>query len=100
MLTEHAGLEVLDVKYFSEPKFDSAMIDTLVIKEVWRRLIKALAKNYQNDIDSSAETAHKAWSADYVAGKGEGKIFLLHGKPGVGNTYTAGALWRRTPDKS
>ncbi|KAH7045281.1 P-loop containing nucleoside triphosphate hydrolase protein [Macrophomina phaseolina] len=30
-----------------------------------------------------------SWSADFVSGKGEGLIFLLHGKPGVGKTYTA-----------
>lgn len=30
------------------------------------------------------------WSADFIRGKGEGLIFLLHGKPGVGKTYTAG----------
>lgn len=30
------------------------------------------------------------WSADFVEGKGEGMIMLLHGKPGVGKTYTAG----------
>lgn len=35
-----------------------------------------------------------AWSADFVKGKGEGLIFLLHGKPGVGKTYTAGELSR------
>ena len=66
------------------------MIDTLVMEDGRRRLIKALAKNYNNEIDDSSQPAHKSWSADFVAGKGEGKIFLLHGKPGVGKTYTAG----------
>lgn len=32
----------------------------------------------------------KTWSADFVEGKGEGLTILLHGKPGVGKTYTAG----------
>lgn len=31
-----------------------------------------------------------SWSADFVTSKGEGLIFLLHGKPGVRKTYTAG----------
>jgi len=31
------------------------------------------------------------WSADFMQGKGDGLVFLLHGKPGVGKTYTAGA---------
>lgn len=34
------------------------------------------------------------WSADFVQGKGEGLTFLLHGKPGVGKTYTAGKYSR------
>ncbi len=63
------------------------MIDTLVMAEERRQLIKALAKNYGKD---GVHNPHKAWAADYVQGKGEGKIFLLHGKPGVGKTYTAG----------
>ena len=66
------------------------MIDTLVMEEPRRRLIKALAKNYQTGTDPSSEAAYEPWVADFVAGKGEGKIFLLHGKPGVGKTYTAG----------
>ena len=67
------------------------MIDTLVMEDERRRLIKALAKNYQTD--SNGQSAHKPWAADFVAGKGEGKIFLLHGKPGVGKTYTAGIAY-------
>jgi hypothetical protein len=27
---------------------------------------------------------------DWIRGKGKGIIFLLHGEPGVGKTYTAG----------
>jgi len=30
------------------------------------------------------------WVADFVEGKGSGLIFLLHGSPGVGKTFTAG----------
>ena len=66
------------------------MIDTLVMKDDRRRLIKALAKNYQNKTEPSTQPVQKPWAADFVAGKGEGKIFLLHGMPGVGKTYTAG----------
>ena len=67
------------------------MIDTLVMEEERRRLIKALAKNYQLGTHPISEAVYKPWAADFVAGKGEGKIFLLHGKPGVGKTYTAGS---------
>lgn len=49
----------------------------------------------KHGIDARVETiksdppASSTWSADFVSGKGEGLIFLLHGKPGVGKTYTA-----------
>lgn len=81
--------EHLNVYNFSNPTFDTGMIDTLVMEDGRRRMIKALAKNYQNKSDPSSQPTHKPWAADFVAGKGEGKIFLLHGKPGVGKTYTA-----------
>lgn len=89
--------ELLSVKCFSDPTFDTAMIDTLVMKDERRRLIKALAKNYQSEPDSSSQRTPKPWAADFVAGKGDGKIFLLHGKPGVGKTYTAGESCRNAP---
>lgn len=66
------------------------MIDTLVMAEERRQMIKALAENYMQKHSGDPAPAYRPWTADYVEGKGEGKIFLLHGKPGVGKTYTAG----------
>ncbi|GME23628.1 hypothetical protein BDV95DRAFT_572261 [Neofusicoccum parvum] len=37
-----------------------------------------------------------AWSADFIEGKGRGLIFLLHGTPGVGKTYTAECIAANT----
>lgn len=39
--------------------------------------------------DDSEATTITPWAADFVENKGKGLIFLLHGKPGVGKTYTA-----------
>lgn len=47
-------------------------------------MIKALSHRYTMQSQSG-----NAWSADFVRNKGEGQIFLLHGKPGVGKTTTA-----------
>ena len=66
------------------------MIDTLVMANERRQMIKALAENYLQTLDPIKASAHRPWTADFVAGKGEGRIFLLHGRPGVGKTYTAG----------
>ena len=68
------------------------MIDTLVVPDERRSLIKALAQPYARRNKTDESLTFKPWTADFVAGKGEGKIFLLHGKPGVGKTYTAGVF--------
>lgn len=47
-------------------------------------MIKALSQRYTKQKESDEKS-----SADFVANKGEGQIFLLHGKPGVGKTTTA-----------
>lgn len=46
-------------------------------------MLKSLCRKY---------TCESTWSADFIEGKGEGSIVLLHGKPGVGKTFTAGEI--------
>ncbi|KLU88125.1 hypothetical protein MAPG_07112 [Magnaporthiopsis poae ATCC 64411] len=82
--------ERLYVNKFREPKFNEEMIDNLVMPEKRLKTLKALSKSFIR-IDSTGEPmghAHQ-WAADFVEGKGNGLIFLLHGSPGVGKTYTA-----------
>lgn len=99
----------MHVSGFEEPTFDKGLLDRLVIKDSTKELIKNLTQMYVNKgpVESAQQqlgavrlnTVHKqvvkevssvAWSADFIKGKGEGLTFLLHGKPGVGKTYTAG----------
>ena len=89
-LTTIIHLEFLNVTSFSNPTFDRGMIETLVMPDERRQMIKALAENYAQKSSFGQTPALIPWTADFVEGKGEGKIFLLHGKPGVGKTYTAG----------
>jgi ATP-dependent Lon protease len=50
-----------------------------------QKMVKILTHKYkENERDASG-----AWTADFIQSKGEGQIFLLHGPPGVGKTYTA-----------
>ncbi|KAI9883548.1 MAG: hypothetical protein M1823_004690 [Watsoniomyces obsoletus] len=63
-------------------------MDNLVIPQHTKNLIKGLATKYnQGNIPDNGGS--RPWSADVVTGKGSGLIFLLHGKPGVGKTFTA-----------
>ena len=58
-------------------------IDRLVMPLGTKELIKAIARTYTDQ--------SQLFSADFIYGKGEGQIILLHGPPGTGKTLTAGA---------
>lgn len=98
----------LDISGIKPVRYDKNLLDTLVLEPHVKIMIQSLTAKYLKglraeeakersldeqgkalDLGPSDETA---WSADFVKGKGEGLIFLLHGKPGVGKTYTAGKL--------
>jgi len=73
-----------------DPKFKQNMIDTLVMDEQRKKILKAQTVSFIRTNKLGFNIERKIWSADYVEGKGSGLIFLLHGSPGVGKTYTAG----------
>lgn len=105
--------ELVQVSGFKEAKFDKNLLSGLVLKRETKDLIYDLTQMYTRDSSpsqSSTPNVHKTvklskvhkqqsgpgqqatWSADFIEGKGECLTFLLHGKPGVGKTYTAGKL--------
>lgn len=53
------------------------MIDNVVMESAKQQIIKAISHSQNH-----------AWKLDFIQGKGEGQIVLLHGPPGVGKTYT------------
>lgn len=73
--------ENLEMEGFDWPQFKSNLINTLVVPPSTRDLLQSLCQKF---------TSETTWSADFIEGKGEGSIVLLHGEPGVGKTYTAG----------
>ncbi|KAG8169340.1 hypothetical protein KVR01_000085 [Diaporthe batatas] len=99
--------EALHVTGVKEAEFDTALFEKLVLNEFTKKMIKDLTEMYirdtakpttGNDTYIKLTSVHKTigpkedvktWSADFVRGKGEGLTILLHGKPGVGKTYTA-----------
>lgn len=66
------------------------MINDLVMEDKRLQTLKALSKSFvrENKMGRPMKVGHQ-WSADFVEGKGSGLIFLLHGSPGVGKTFTA-----------
>jgi SpoVK/Ycf46/Vps4 family AAA+-type ATPase len=55
-----------------------------------KQTLLALSKSFVRLNSASNALPGESWSADFVPGKGSGLTFLLHGKPGVGKTLTAG----------
>lgn len=79
-------LDILEVAGLSEPTINHKAIDRLVMRDPEsKETIKAICRQYLRADDDSDR-----FTADFVEGKGEGQIFLLHGPPGTGKTLTAG----------
>ena len=92
MVYANEDKESLKVEDLQEPQFDKKMIDNLVIDDERRKIIKSLSASFIRKNHEGQTLEKPPWQADFVKGKGNGQIFLLHGKPGVGKTYTAGIL--------
>ncbi|KAJ5383953.1 ATPase AAA-type core [Penicillium concentricum] len=69
----------LSVDRISHVEWNKDAFDSLAIDSKSRDLIEALVTNY----------VEPEYSADLIAGKGNGLILLLHGGPGTGKTLTA-----------
>ncbi|MCJ1308633.1 hypothetical protein MMC25_002286 [Agyrium rufum] len=77
--------QILDITLAKEKKTNSSLaIASLAMPTQQLDLIKALSAKYSQ--------TQATWSADFIASKGEGQIFLLHGPPGVGKTFTAESI--------
>jgi hypothetical protein len=80
--------DILDVNGLTEPIVAENAIDELVMRpEENKNTIKAIIKTY-TDTNGQADLM----GVDFIRGKGEGQIFLLHGPPGTGKTLTAGTV--------
>ncbi|KAH8884180.1 P-loop containing nucleoside triphosphate hydrolase protein [Thozetella sp. PMI_491] len=71
------------VSCITEVDFNTDAFSHLVFDEDKKRLIRSLV-DQQEDPDARLD--------DYIKGKGKGLIFLLHGPPGVGKTFTAESI--------
>jgi hypothetical protein len=67
------GFDVENIRHFVWPEKHIDPMSTLILGESDKDVIKALARKYSKGKDK--------WGADFIKGKGEGQIFLLHGEP-------------------
>lgn len=75
----HVGLD-----HLSDVKCDTESFKYLVLDPGVKLTVKALIGKF-----ASSDGKVSPWPNDFVRNKGEGRIFLLHGSPGVGKTCTA-----------
>jgi hypothetical protein len=80
----------VQISNLSKPKFKPDMIQSLVMDEDKLKTVKSLMESFARLNSFGEKLLEAPWNADYVEGKGNGLIFLLHGGPGVGKTFTAG----------
>ncbi|KAI1632274.1 hypothetical protein F4809DRAFT_656619 [Biscogniauxia mediterranea] len=71
------------VDFIHDVTFDDGAFDALLLPTRQKRLIRALTKSHTSG-------AHEF--DDLIQGKGQGCIFLLHGEPGIGKTFTAESI--------
>jgi SpoVK/Ycf46/Vps4 family AAA+-type ATPase len=81
--------EFVNMSNLSDPVFEETMMDSLILDERKRQTIVSLSKSFARRNKQDLEIPKPVWSPDFVAGKGTGLTFLLHGRPGVGKTLTA-----------
>ncbi|KAI1298226.1 P-loop containing nucleoside triphosphate hydrolase protein [Xylaria venustula] len=72
------------VEKLRDIRFDREAFKYLVLDYEIKSTVKALVGKF-----ASADGRVSAWPKDFVKNKGQGRIFLLHGSPGVGKTCTA-----------
>ena len=77
--------ELLDINCVSSVVNNESAIKNLVMDDNHLKMVKVLTDRFD---DGQQRGQSSSWSADFIGSKGEGQIFLLHGPPGVGKTYT------------
>ncbi|KAI1868453.1 uncharacterized protein JN550_006369 [Neoarthrinium moseri] len=76
-----------NVESLSEIKYDKEAFKYLVLDDEIKLTVKALIGKF-----SSVNGRVTPWPSDFVKNKGQGRIFLLHGSPGVGKTATCESI--------
>ena len=85
--------EAINVADIREITASDTAFSNLVLNPSVKDTIKALSKSFTR---SDSKRSGASAPADFIKGKGEGRVFLLHGPPGVGKTATAEAIAEMT----
>jgi SpoVK/Ycf46/Vps4 family AAA+-type ATPase len=72
--------EKLDVAYCEVMKGSTSSLERLQIPEESSKMLKALVQSLTKD---------RRRGIDFIEGRGQGRVVLLHGPPGVGKTLVS-----------
>jgi replication-associated recombination protein RarA len=75
------GFDIEGIEELTWSPDENSAMSQLILPRRDIEIIKALSSRHM-----AGNT--KQWGADFIPGKGEGQVFLLHGPPGTGKTYT------------
>jgi hypothetical protein len=75
----------LNLEHLRPVKTDKDAFKWLVLEDEVKSIVRSLIGQFGAGEDGRVAP----WGNDFVKNKGEGRIFLLHGSPGVGKTCTA-----------
>lgn len=75
---------MVKIEHLREVRPDREAFKYLVLDDDIKLTVKSLIGKF-----ASSDGKVSPWPNDFVKNKGEGRIFLLHGSPGVGKTCTA-----------
>ncbi|KAG9255955.1 uncharacterized protein F5Z01DRAFT_619132 [Emericellopsis atlantica] len=75
----------LNIAHLKPVETDKNAFNSLMIDEDIKVTVKALIGQFAANADGMI----KPWGNDFIKHKGDGRIFLFHGEPGVGKTCTA-----------
>jgi hypothetical protein len=76
-----------NVESLEDIKHDKEAFKYLVLDEEIKLTVKGLVGKFGNN-----DGQVTPWPSDFVKNKGQGRIFLLHGSPGVGKTATCESI--------
>src|SRR5690348_3789432 len=78
---QHHKWGLFGVDTIQEVEFDDDAFSCLIIQPKFKEMMLSLVKSHTSGTNNFD---------DFIKGKGNGLIFLLHGAPGTGKTLTAG----------
>ncbi|KAI8674623.1 AAA domain-containing protein [Fusarium keratoplasticum] len=85
---------IFDMSFVEDLVIDSNPMKHLIMSQEKQEMIEAVAGSPRKGTALKPWTTD--WSADFIEGKGRGRVIFLHGSPGTGKTMTVELIAKKT----